>query len=105
MQRLIEEPDEALNAAKDNGTPETIGELDNLSQTLETIYIFPSADPFDDPISVKSYITSLNQSRAPSEQQLESLQDESQTTLENFDSLENIISSGKVKVDGAAQLR
>ena len=35
MQRLREERDEALNAAKDNGTTETIEELDKLSQNLE----------------------------------------------------------------------
>ena len=35
MQQLIEEEDEALNVAKDNGTTETIEELDKLSRTLE----------------------------------------------------------------------
>ena len=34
MQRLREEHDEALNAAKANGTTETIEEIDKLSQTL-----------------------------------------------------------------------
>ena len=35
MQRLIEEHDEALNAAKDKGTKENIEELEKLRQTLE----------------------------------------------------------------------
>ena len=35
MQRLREEDYEALNVAEDNGTTETIEELDKLSQTLE----------------------------------------------------------------------
>ena len=35
MQQLREEHDEALNAAKKNGTTETIEELHKLSQTLE----------------------------------------------------------------------
>ena len=35
MQRPREEHDEVLNAAKDNGTAETIEELDKLSLTLE----------------------------------------------------------------------
>ena len=35
MQQLREEHDEALNASKDNGTAETIEELDKLCQTLE----------------------------------------------------------------------
>ena len=35
MQRLREERDEALNVDKDNGTTETIEELNKLSQTLE----------------------------------------------------------------------
>ena len=35
IKRLREEHDEALNAAKDNGTKETIEELDKLSQNPE----------------------------------------------------------------------
>ena len=35
MQRLIEEHDNVLNAAKDNGTTETIEELEKLRQTME----------------------------------------------------------------------
>ena len=35
MQRLREEHNEALNAAKDNGATETIEELDKLRQVLE----------------------------------------------------------------------
>ena len=35
MQRLREEHDEALNFSKDNGTTETIEELDKLCQTIE----------------------------------------------------------------------
>ena len=35
MQLLREEHDEALNSSKDNGTTETIEELENLRQTLE----------------------------------------------------------------------
>ena len=35
MQRLREEHDKALNAAKKNGTTEIIKELDNLHQILE----------------------------------------------------------------------
>ena len=34
-QQLIEEQDKALNAAKENGTTETIEELDKFSQNLE----------------------------------------------------------------------
>ena len=35
MQRLREDHDEARNSAKENGTTETIEELDKLRQTLE----------------------------------------------------------------------
>ena len=35
MQKLREEYNEALNSAKENGTTETIEELDKLSQTIE----------------------------------------------------------------------
>ena len=35
MQRVIEEHSEALNVAKDNGTTETIGEIEKFCQTLE----------------------------------------------------------------------
>ena len=35
MQQLREKHDEALNATKNNGTTETIKELDKLRQTLE----------------------------------------------------------------------
>ena len=35
MQRMIEEHGEALNVAKDNGTTETIEEIEKLCQALE----------------------------------------------------------------------
>ena len=35
MQQLIEEHDDVLNAARDNGTTETIEELDKLHQNME----------------------------------------------------------------------
>ena len=41
----------------------------------------------------------------PSEQPVGDIQEERQTTLEQVKSIENIISSGDIKVDGSAQLR
>ena len=35
MHQMIEEHGEALNVAKDNGTTETIGEIEKFCQTLE----------------------------------------------------------------------
>ena len=47
----------------------------------------------------------MNPSRAPSEQHLGDIQEESLTTLEQLKHLENIIALGGDKVDEAAQLR
>ena len=47
----------------------------------------------------------MNSSRSPSEQQVRALQEEKRTTLEQVKSLEYIITSGKIKVDEADQLR
>ena len=47
----------------------------------------------------------MNPSRAPSEQHLGDIQEESLTTLEQLKHLENIIALGGGKVDEAAQLR
>ena len=41
----------------------------------------------------------------PSEQPVGDIQEERQTTLEQVESIENIISSGDIKVDGSAQLQ
>ena len=45
----------------------------------------------------------MNTSRAPSEQQVEALQEESQTTLEQIKAMNNIMTSRYIRVDEAAQ--
>ena len=52
-----------------------------------------SVYPYGDPISVPSYLPILNPYRAPSEQQVEALQEERRKTIEQVKSLENIITS------------
>ena len=64
-----------------------------------------SVYPYGDPISVPSYLPILNPYRAPSEQQVEALQEERRKTIEQVKSLENMISSGEIKVDEATQLQ
>ena len=65
----------------------------------------PSVYPSDNPSSVSSYVPSVNTYRAPSEQQIRAIQEERRTTLEQVKALENIIASGKIKVDEASQLQ
>ena len=62
-------------------------------------------DPYGDPSSVLSYITSVNTSRSPSEQQVGAIQEESWTRLGKIKSLETLIASGEIKVYEAAQSR
>ena len=47
----------------------------------------------------------MNPYRDPSEQQIGALLEERRTTLKHVKALENIIASGKIRVDEAAQLR
>ena len=63
-----------------------------------------SIDPYVDPSSVPSYLPSVNPYRDPSEQKVGAIQEERWETLEQVKSLENIISSGDIKVDEFAQL-
>ena len=63
-----------------------------MSQTLEE-KLFPSVDPFVDTRSVQSYVSILNPYRATSEQQVEALQEEKRTTLEQVKALKKIIAS------------
>ena len=67
--------------------------------------VVPSFDTFGDPISVTYYVPSVNPSRNIIEQQVEDLKEEILTTLEQIKALENIITSGEIKLDEAAQLR
>ena len=68
-------------------------------------YIVITVYPSGDPRSVPSYVPGVNPYIAQSEQQVVALQEERRTTLEQVQSLENIISSGEMKVHEADQLR
>ena len=65
--------------------------------------VVPSVDTSVDPSYVPSYVPSLNTYRDPSEQQVEDLQEEIPTTLEQVKALEDIIASVEIKVDEASQ--
>ena len=59
---------------------------------------------YGDPISVPSYVSNVNSSRAPSEQQVGAPQEERRTTTSHVKALENIITSRYNKVYEAVQL-
>ena len=67
--------------------------------------VFISVYLSSDPTSVPSYVTSVNPSRAQSEQQVGALQEEMQTSLEQVKAIENVITSGEIKVHEADQLQ
>ena len=66
-------------------------------------HIVLSVDPYGDPRSAPSYVPILNPSRAPSEQQVEALQEERRATLKQVQSLEIIIASGEITIDESDQ--
>ena len=67
-------------------------------------YVFNPFDTYVDTSSVTSHVPSVNPSRSQSEKQVGDLQEEMRKTLEQVKALENIIASGDIKLDEAAQL-
>ena len=67
--------------------------------------VFPSVYPSDNPSYVPSYLPIVNPYIVPREQQVGAIQESRWTTREQVKAMYNMIASGDIKVDEAAQLR